>query len=187
MVIRLILAVLLICPLGAQTASKENDKQSDLRPISAGSAQMWALIHTAAGVGGSYFLLKASQGGRNDLVKFVPFVYGAVIGPSVGNLIADDGKRAYRGMLIRIAGLTLMAGGFAKAIDDRRGSGGFLGMHPLTSFTIGMFAVGGSAIYNFLSTKQSVAEYNARIAQSKWQMGLLPEKDGLRLGMAFRL
>lgn len=93
-------------------------------------------------------------------------VYGIVMGPSTGNFYAEDYSRGLVGAAGRAAGAFLMADAtrevfghsFADAlqIDDQEVS------LTDTKMLIGGSLVVASAVYNLLSIKQSVNNYNAR-------------------------
>lgn len=91
-------------------------------------------------------------------------VYGLVMGPSTGNFYANDYGRGMAGLAARAAGVYLMADAtreifgseFANAlgIDDKEVS------LTDTKILIGEFLVLGSTVYNIITAKASVKEYN---------------------------
>lgn len=91
-------------------------------------------------------------------------VYGLVMGPSTGNFYADDYGRGMAGLAVRAAGVYLMADAtreifgpeFANAlgIDDKEVA------LTDTKILIGELLVLGSTLYNIISAKASVEEYN---------------------------
>lgn len=96
-------------------------------------------------------------------------LYGLAMGPSTGNFYADDYTRGLLGLLTRAAGGYLMADAtseifgskFANAlnVDNKRVS------LTDTKIIIGEVLIVGSIIYNLISAKKSVAEYNASQGQ----------------------
>ncbi|NGP89827.1 hypothetical protein [Fodinibius halophilus] len=93
-------------------------------------------------------------------------VYGLIIGPSTANFHVEDYKRGALGAVVRGVGAFLMADAtreifgddFADAltIDDRKVS------LTDTKILIGEVLILGSMVYNIVSAKASVREYNRR-------------------------
>jgi hypothetical protein len=91
-------------------------------------------------------------------------VYGLVMGPSTSNFYADDYGRGMAGLAVRAVGVYLMADAtqeifgseFSNAlgVDDKEVS------LTDTKILIGEVLVLGSALYNIISAKASVEEYN---------------------------
>lgn len=96
-------------------------------------------------------------------------LYGLAMGPSTGNLYADDYTRALLGLLTRAAGGYLMADATSE-IFGRRFADALNVDNKSVSLTdtkilIGEVLIIGSIIYNFVSARNSVAEYNAAQGQ----------------------
>ncbi|HEX6981477.1 MAG TPA: hypothetical protein VF181_01845 [Balneolaceae bacterium] len=99
-------------------------------------------------------------------IGVITTVYGLVMGPSTGNFYANDYGRGFAGLAARAAGVYLMADAtreifgdeFANAlgIDDKKVS------LTDTKILIGELLVLGSTLYNIISAKASVDEYNSK-------------------------
>jgi hypothetical protein len=121
-----------------------------LKPKSRSLAIMYAFAATA-GLTAAPFLLKVNA----PAPAFLIFP-GIIVGPSVGNIYANNWKGALNGSLIRIgAGALFVAGGFS-------GGGGLAGVFIISAIGIAIYSV----IYDiFFSSPRSVDEYNQRIRE----------------------
>ncbi len=155
---------------------------AELGPKSVDKAVMLSLLHTIGGMSMSAVLARNSEGRNADLVRFVPFMYGVVIGPGAGNLYAEDTRRAYRGILIRTGGIILATTAAASGLGG--GSSEFLGTNVQTMFFIGALTTVGSMVHSIFSSRHSVEEYNERLMEPGWQFGIVPEGDAFRFQLA---
>lgn len=100
------------------------------------------------------------------------FTYGLMIGPSTGNIYANDWKRGFNGFLFRALGIGAMImsktysgehldGG---ARPNSYGSGSSLQATDVV-LVAGIAIFSGGILYNFVTTDQSVREYNKRVRQ----------------------
>lgn len=96
-------------------------------------------------------------------------VYGLVVGPSTGNMYANDYTRGAMGVLARAAGGYLMADAtseiFGRSFADALNVDNEDVTLTDTKILIGEALIIGSIIYNILSVRNSVEEYNAAHGQ----------------------
>lgn len=138
-------------------------------------AKMWR--HTLIPLGAGYLLMAVGggldYGFENDIDGLVIpgsllAGYGGLIGPSMGNLYAEDLERGLGGIGARFLGSTLFALGVVSFTDNLFDdifygeNNSYSGATVLISMGIALYL--GSAIYNMATTGRSVREYNARAA-----------------------
>lgn len=162
------------------------------------------LGHTLIPLGAGYFLMALGNGkdynfsdDSNYLVIPGVFLasYSSLIGPSMGNLYAQDLERGIGGIGVRLLGGALIYAGSAYLAegkvddlfyDDNSSIGtGYLSAGMGTALYL------GSAIYNNTTTRLSVEQYNKRNS-SEVSVKLAPAIDSatskpiVSLGFAFR-
>lgn len=108
-----------------------------------------------------------TDGKRIETVGSALVAYGLVVGPSTGNFYAKDFKRGFIGFAARTTGAILMVDAsreiFGNTFADRLKIDDKEVSLTDTKILIGEALVLGSIIYNIITVKKSVEEYNDSI------------------------
>lgn len=92
-------------------------------------------------------------------------IYGLALGPSTGNLYADDYTRGMLGLLVRAAGGYLLQDATSEIFGRKFADALQVDTRDVyiddTKVIIGGSLVLGSLVYNFVTAKNSVDEFNA--------------------------
>jgi hypothetical protein len=143
---------------------------------SVSQARSIALTNTALSVGAGIGAVALSDNSTIETAGAILGVYGIVIGPSTGHFYAEDYPRGVIGMGARAIGAVLMVDAtseifgrdFADAlgVDDKDVS------LTDTKVLIGEVLVLGSIVYNLISIKASVEEFNS--GQNQFGLNVTP-------------
>lgn len=146
------------------------------RVKSVSKARSIALTNTALSIGTGLGMLTLFDSHTVHKVGAVVAAYGVLVGPSTGNFYANDYPRGFAGVGARTIGAILMLDasreifgnsfGNALGVDDQKVS------LTDTKILIGEAIVVGSLVYNLLSLKNSVQEFNNQ--QKKFAISVMP-------------
>jgi hypothetical protein len=158
----------------AQSEISVNMQEDGLKSTS--QARTIALSNTILSIGTGVAAVSLFDNNTVEKTGAILGVYGVILAPSTGNFYASDSPRGVIGMGARTVGAYLMMNAtseifgrdFAHAlgVDDKSVS------LTDTKILIGEVLVVGSMIYNVLSTKASVEEYNQD--RKKFGMNVTP-------------
>lgn len=131
---------------------------------SASKARSIALSNTALSVGTGLAAVLLSDNNIIETTGAILGVYGVIVAPSTGNFYAEDFPRGTIGMTARAVGSYLMIDAtsevFGREFADVLGVDNKDVSMTDTKVLIGEALILGSIIYNVISTKASVEEYN---------------------------
>jgi hypothetical protein len=132
----------------------------------ASKARTIAISNTALSIGTGAAAVSLFDNNTVEKVGAILGVYGVILAPSTGNFYASDHPRGVIGMGARAVGAYLMVDAtneiFGRDFADALGVDNKSVSLTDTKILIGEALVIGSMIYNILSTKASVEEFNER-------------------------
>ena len=171
-IILLPILALITVPLQLHGQGNVNINVGDRGVKSVSKARSIALSNTALAIGAGAATVATFENNTIETIGVILGIYGIVMGPSTGNFYANDQPRGVIGMGIRTAGSFLVIDAtrevfgdqFANTlkVDDQKVS--------VTDTKIlrgGTLLLAGT-VYNILSVKSSVEEYN----QQKGRLGM---------------
>lgn len=161
----------LVCSLLLTLISFQSRAQSEISVNvqdeggkSASQARTIALSNTVLSIGTGLATISLFDNNTVEKAGAVLGVYGVIMAPSTGNFYASDHPRGVIGMGARTVGAYLMIDAtseiFGRDFADALGVDNKNVSLTDTKILIGEVLVVGSMIYNVLSTKASVEEYN---------------------------
>lgn len=130
----------------------------------ASKARTIALSNTVLSIGTGVAAVSLSDNNTVETAGAILGVYGVIVAPSTGNFYAEDFPRGVIGMGVRAVGSYLMVDAtseiFGRDFADALGVDNRDVSLTDTKILIGEVLILGSMIYNVISTKASVEEYN---------------------------
>ncbi len=128
-----------------------------------------SLWHTLAPVASAFVISRLTEGNTIEAPVAALLGYGLMVGPSMGNLYAEDWSRGINGFVFRGLGVgaVILAGSLGDDVIDYTPIGGY-DRHdwhdPLTESEfvrlVGTAIYIGGVLYNFLTLNRSVDEYS---------------------------
>lgn len=159
----LVLLLLVSSQIQAQSEISVNSR-NDLK--NASKARAIALNNTVLSIGTGVAAVSLFDNNTIETTGAILGVYGVIVAPSTGNFYAEDFPRGAIGMAVRVVGSYLMVDAtseiFGRDFADVLGVDNKDVSLTDTKILIGEALILGSMIYNVISTKASVEEYNQR-------------------------